>query len=552
MELDPKFEVETSSKPWFGPRKRARALLVQRSTVLDPHRAAQALVELLGPHAHAIQRVRFIDFWHEDEDFRYTIALVWTWSDAATRQAIYEAAETMVRHTGWYLLPQGERIGSRLAQQRDLLRLSTSGALALDLKGPLRAICSAVESDGGCSVRLRCARGSMLLDAGLPGHLRLEGTERTVLLSHSHTDHFGGIEEGQTRDLPVVMSLGTARVLLAQGCLPSVDSARKSLFVTPGADWTSLGHDIEIKAFLVPHAPGSIGYVVRDATTAVVYTGDVVARTRRHDFIPHLSSLVHSLEGRERYLLIDATMAGRRAGASEADAASQFFERTKHLGDVAVVSRDSEQLMYSYLDLFHYAKKTPELRFSTHFLITSKLKPLFRLLHASYIAREMHLLDPLLEAQYGRTMSAWAESRFLYWLHRRTVPPENRSDALRIWFITQGEMDGCMNLPAMHVALVGALPTTPAQWEAGASIIGTDTSPWTLHSDEDTLLALIRQLQSSARLILFHNFPKRLRRFVQENQVTCDVLTSREILLGVGAAQQVAAVDRAIEHPLEV
>lgn len=59
---------------------------------------------------NAMQHIRFIDFCHKDQnDFRYTVALIWSTSDSAARQVIYECAEEVVRQTGWYPLPQGAR-----------------------------------------------------------------------------------------------------------------------------------------------------------------------------------------------------------------------------------------------------------------------------------------------------------------------------------------------------------------------------------------------------------------------------------------------------------
>src|SRR5215208_5908118 len=106
---------ETSSKPWFGPRRRARELLDLRTKILPPKEAIGVIESVLGSAAPHIQRVRFIDYIHgRPSGFRYTIALMWTFSAAAVRQELYDAAEEIVKQTGWYPLPQGERIASRL------------------------------------------------------------------------------------------------------------------------------------------------------------------------------------------------------------------------------------------------------------------------------------------------------------------------------------------------------------------------------------------------------------------------------------------------------
>jgi hypothetical protein len=71
-------DFERSSKPWFGPKKRARELLSNRTDVLDPHHAVKAIEDQLGADATLLQHVRFVDFVHKDNGFRFTIAIIWT------------------------------------------------------------------------------------------------------------------------------------------------------------------------------------------------------------------------------------------------------------------------------------------------------------------------------------------------------------------------------------------------------------------------------------------------------------------------------------------
>jgi len=98
-------QIEHSTKPWFGPKKRAKELLTKRTIVLPPEQAIEILLKILGRMASAVQRARFIDFQHKDQKgFRYTIVIVWTRSDDNARQAIYEMAEELIQRTGCALL----------------------------------------------------------------------------------------------------------------------------------------------------------------------------------------------------------------------------------------------------------------------------------------------------------------------------------------------------------------------------------------------------------------------------------------------------------------
>jgi hypothetical protein len=99
---------EISTKPWFGPRKRAREVLSLRDKVLPPSEAITVVAGILGTAMSYVTRIRFIDFVNNDEGlFRYTIALLWVAPDAQARDLVYERAVAIVIATGWYPLPQG-------------------------------------------------------------------------------------------------------------------------------------------------------------------------------------------------------------------------------------------------------------------------------------------------------------------------------------------------------------------------------------------------------------------------------------------------------------
>jgi len=96
---------EKSNKPWFCPRKRAREFLRNRPDILSPAVTCQRIVDLSGSVGIGIQKIRFIDYCNKDEaNFRYTIALVWTYSDASIRKWLYDNAADVVAVTGWYPL----------------------------------------------------------------------------------------------------------------------------------------------------------------------------------------------------------------------------------------------------------------------------------------------------------------------------------------------------------------------------------------------------------------------------------------------------------------
>jgi glyoxylase-like metal-dependent hydrolase (beta-lactamase superfamily II) len=526
------FPIEVSHRPWFGPTLRAREHLTARRSLLAPDKAAKEIVRILGYSSKSIERIRFIDFVHSEHgNYRYTLALIWTDSNATARQTVYEMATEVVQCTGWYPIAQGERLASRLAEEVKWASVKRTTLPHLSLMAPLESIQTAVSADGGCSIRLSCSSGSILLDAGLPGYLTLLDEDRVILLSHLHSDHFGGIENGATRTLPVIMSRGTAQILLTQSRLSETEIGISRFIMEPDDNWTAVGEGIELKSFPVPHAPGSVGYLIRDPERAILYSGDIALRSHRHDFRTDLHNLLNVVERSKKWLLLDATMAGRIAGASEVNAARELFEHTRPFCDVIVLSRDPEQLLYAYLDIFHYAKGNKELRTRTHFIAPPRLRDLFQVLHSSFIAREMDRLDRFILLQYGSSMSAWGESRSLYWRTSNAELPETIEGERRIWFLTVDDQTPSAFSEQAGVVTIARVDTEEAAARFSAVPVHIDTSAWTLHSDEISLAETIQDLQHEAKIVLFHNFPNRIKKFAEFRHLECSAITSSTLVL---------------------
>jgi hypothetical protein len=112
-----KIPYRTTDRPWFGPRRRAREFLEGRNRLLPARDAVEVLVDLLGDRASEVQECRFIDYFDRAKRFRFTIMLVWTNSNPEVRDFLYDRAQEIVNACGWYPLPQGERMRSRLADK---------------------------------------------------------------------------------------------------------------------------------------------------------------------------------------------------------------------------------------------------------------------------------------------------------------------------------------------------------------------------------------------------------------------------------------------------
>ncbi len=497
----PTFEI--TSKPWFGPKKRAKEMLDNHRAGVLPAgpKALRAMQRALGAAFEGIQHVRFIDF-EMNGTYRYTLAICWTASQEGLRNSIYELGADCIARTGWYPLPLGERLksaaGARILGRGDKLPEITAGSL--------RAIGAAVDgSDAGTSVRVTFTDGAtLLLDSGFGTNEFRQDSDRLVLVSHHHRDHIGGVENARLDGLPVGIPRAAAVGLHSQGRLAAIQRHNPIAFLEPDVQY-HLGKSISLTALAVPHMPGSVGYLLDDGAKALLYTGDIALRSSRHDTVDALLAAMPLK--RRGTILLDATMAGRTEGVSQGTPAKWVVNEATALRDVAVVAHH-DHLLYAYLDVFHTAKSGSARR-SLSFVVTGRIRSLFCILHDAFIRRELQALDPFVAGQYGRSMSAWGESRWLYWFDAETQVPSGP----RVWFLTPEELD-VATLPDTAAILTVGRVKLPRALPPSA----VDTTPWTGHSDQQALADGVRAFEAAGHdVVLFHNFRKRLSKFSRDH-----------------------------------
>ena len=518
---------EVSSRPWFGPRKRARQFLAARNELLSPAATVEQIATLLGPDAKGVQFLRFIDYVNRDENFHYTIVLTFTLSDHWLRENIFAMAADIVTASGWYPLVAGSRMASvkRLVGLARLVR--RADCLDLDVGTKLLRVEPAVPPEEGCAIRVITDKASVLLDTGFPG-LSPKASDTLALLTHHHEDHAGSALTPIFSNIPIVTSLGSAAmVALSRG----LDRMPPNFYSWGPGRSLQIGAGISLSIFPVPHTPGSHGFALTDSATSIIYTGDVCVRTERHDFTRELMALAQGQSERRVFLLLDATMANRDAGASLSSAATNLILSAGDAPDVVLLARTPDHLLYAYLDLFSQLRRGG--RESTEFLCDGSMRDLFQLIHAGFIERTFDNLDPFLGAQYEKAMHAWAETRWLYWIDQ--IPGQWPTHRRRIWFVTNRSSSEAVQLrPGAVFATIGRFgeADTPASIADQCARLDTDTTPWTLHSNSETLVTTVSSLSEYADVVLFHNFVGRLRKFVRKNGLRADVLGEPGLALG--------------------
>ena len=515
------FRVETTSRPWFGPRARAKSVLAgNRTHVLPPDEAALAILGAVDTAQDGITGIRFIDFFHKSERYRYTIAVVWTQSDQLLRQAIYDGAEQIVRKTGWYPLVQGERLGSA-AKRRESWRTLQTGTQLPQVSGDLLAVRALVAPEGGCSVWVSTSSGGIVLDTGFPEAIQPSDLEtaQILALSHSHQDHAGGFLHGTGWEIPAICSLETAGLLFGNSDRNLLPPRLHPLdFHRP----LRLGN-IELELIPVPHLPGAAGIQLTTETATLLFTGDICLKSAHLDFIPVLADRLAAKRKQRTMVLLDATMAGRAGGASSDSVADDVIDLLDRESDIVLTAEGADHLLYAYLDLFKVVHKSAR-RGSINFIVSRSMRPLFNVIHDAYMHRAFERLDPYLYAHYGKTMSAWAESRWLYWSDGEALESPS---AQTLWFFPHRQLS--MLPRRCQLALNIGRPPRPEFTFRGVLASELDTSAWTLHSDQASIEEAAAQLSRLAKVVLFHNFPDRLRKFIARRTLSAVPLTGEAV-----------------------
>jgi hypothetical protein len=205
-------------------------------------------------------------------------------------------------------------------------------------------------------------------------------------------------------------------------------------------------------------------------------------------------------------------MARRKSGASQAEASRDLLAEASMLADTVLTAVTPDHLLYAYLNIF-LASRAESRRTAFSFLVTSELRPPCEVLHSAFIQREQARLDPFILGEYGPRMSAWAESRWLYWLDRKLEIPSGG----RFWFVPNDQLHLVQPTGAAGLAHVGRGSPPNPSWRYRK--LKTDTSPWTFHSTSDTLNHAIRLLSEVCAVVLFHNEPADLDEFINEHDL---------------------------------
>jgi hypothetical protein len=517
-------------EPFFGSLAKAR--IAFREYHGQPCSAAGFLDYVASEHPELYRGVEWITFRHwQDKDVEWRIALVNTVPNWIIRSALYKIRIEITKATGWYPLIQGSR--AKLSALPAPLKSWNAKLLqnSLDL-GKIRSLKRVtLHDEDGSAFQLQGECGSLLIDTGLRDPLPTQPDAKAVFLSHFHSDHAGGISSilKQTR-IPILMSghsfVQLSVVLKSQNC-ESLLSRRSRIF--PVGTIMNLPSGAVTRFFPTFHCPGSTGLLYRDPLgKTIIYPGDICLRNSYSDYRKELEILLREAAGAQVTLLLDGTMLERTnqeipaddTVGSLLDGAIQGISKR----NTAFVCDQPETMVYSYLlafDCFVKAKCRPPILISPVFL--QHLRVFWR-----RVLLEEHgaVADPVLRSLGKHNYQNFAESQQLYPLEESvlaTLPDQERC----VLFVESRDLTSvkgiAKRLKNANVILLGTLGLRDESLNdvhlAHPRMILRAAGPnWSFHSSQEDVAALCQYCSTQGiRVVLFHNFENRLRRFIQTN-----------------------------------
>jgi hypothetical protein len=501
---------EQTNKPWFGPRKRAFDFLFKnRTALLSPRSSINLIFSSLAIEQKDVNHLKFYDFIDNKSGFRYSIVIIQTISSPIVREYVYKNALLCVQACGWYPLVQGERL--RSSNIRNIKVKST-----LDLNFELFEIIgyeNACKDGEGTSIRILFKNGSILFDSGLPNKLKFKDSDKLCLISHSHSDHSGGIHEILKKGVQVILNKETYLILCSKSILNEFTIYENLHIISSDATINLINSTI--KAFSVPHCFGSIAYLLEFQNLEIIFTGDIVLKSKRFEYINYIISLYGQINSK-RYIFLDSTMCMRADGVSQQDAPENLVKILKEFNEkqFVIVSRDKEQLIYALIDIFFYTKELTRNEFS--FIFDRETKKTASIIHENFIKSKYDQIDKILFGQYGMSKSAWGESRWIYWIKFYDEIIEISKYNQPIIFLTEDQLYKYPQLKESNYLYIGKQSESVYQFFMKKSI-DFDSTPWTMHSNSDVLKESILYFNSKGiTSILFHDFVKRMNKFIAE------------------------------------
>ncbi len=530
------FLYEKVKLPYFGPWKNAiLALQNVQVEALSEYEYLDHLREAYPKIYENLEWVRFYNFqWRgsgekykliPSEDFRFRLAVTNVRAIPEVRDYLFEIRQEITEQTGWYPLVQGCRALATEPPYNRFKRRVQSKEESMISIGKLQRIIDVSGEQGGNSFLIKGELGTILFDTGFNVKADALNKASVVCLSHFHKDHSGGIWSiVEKQSIPIFLSESSLAYLWE---LKNVNHTDKIKLVTNSVlieKQELLKFDGNLEPFSIFHCPGSYGFRYTDThQQSIYYCNDVCLRNGFLDFSSSLFNVIKTDYAANKWVILDAAMVGKSDFTIESDDSPKDILAEITLGvkkrNVIFLSNSPEMLIYAYILCF---KMTRECSPSVKLVLNDELYSLIKRLWRAVLLRDENHIDPFVSAVIGKSKSNFIESQRVYPLSTLAQIKTNENviiyatvdDLQNSGFIGSRVFKGDV-IFAGTLALRNEIPPEVTKAKP-RSILRIASEDWVFHSAEQDLADFVNNLtQYGIKVLLCHNYPKVLRRFIK-------------------------------------
>lgn len=538
-------EFEIKHEPLFASMKRAKAALAKKQcTPCDIDSFFDYLEDQYGLDTQNLEYVTFYDYFDNRDNIKYNIAYLYTTPSIRIRDVLFEDREKITIATGWYPMVSGKRAGfTRLKNSttHDFYSLLKHKPPYVHLGKPL-SIRNVAEDISSTALLLKCEKGNILLDTGFGVDPNIVEIVSFVFISHFHRDHTGGLFNFlKLKEVPVIISDITLEYLLNIPSVKQTDKerlVRNAVLIERMRNHSLINQTIEL--FDSFHCPGAFGLKYKFRQECVIYPGDMCLSNGFYDYSNDFETICNNSFNWKTSIITDCALVPRGDFAiTDEDFNIIESKVIESQQNQTFMSRSCEMLFNVYIRLFKLATQYQK---SWLFVVNDELFELLQNTLRTWLLPE-YVGDPFIKHVIGKSGANYAETQRLYNISS-VSQFSDYTDKKLIFLLTPDDLrkvSSTIDMSAVDVFFTGPLAVSKNidellnEYQFGA-VYKLSSPDWSFHSDRNAIRNLLcKATAPSLKYILFHAYPKDIRKFIREldesSKQKIDYITKDELVL---------------------
>lgn len=504
------------------------------------------------PH---IEKIKFYKIQDLSTSTTLHFFILWCSFNVEAREELYSFRESITLTTGWYPYITGQHIDHHKRPHLNFIDEGLKKSMNKSAIEKIHGLGNLLEISNFCrgsgtSILLKTTNYDIVLDSGwrddkLKTTFLRPGKKKWLFISHSHGDHTGGLRKFMNNEEfliainPVSLELYLNAISGDEDKLPSIPT---NLFYRLTPMWYrsvySFNDGSSLETVPTYHFPGSIGYLFTFKNKETLfYSGDLNLepsyipghQKQEKEAIPSFTLRKTVID----YGILEACFVGKSLGESDThqsilqEIRNSIFRNRNHL----LLTPPNDYGFFLYLHIYNEIISRENSRSEVRIFIDHKLLVQLEIIEWRLKRKHIGSLDDrLITFLKGRKTLAESARVYDFSLNTKDNINQLNNRGIPIVFILDDEKADmpsyissavfkAMGKPGLDISRIGKSATKEQELKLlrNKTITDYNSQEWLLHSFESTLKEyLLNGPQKFANVILFHNYPNRLRKFIEE------------------------------------